>query len=905
LTLLQETIDAARGGESRTLLLRGEPGVGKSALLEHMVASRGDMQIVRVAGVESEMELPFAGLHQLCAPMLDRLGRLPAPHREALEVVFGFSAAAAPNPFLVGLAVLGLISETAEDRPLLCVIDDAQWLDRASARTLAFVARRLLAERLALVFAAREPGEELGSLPVMEIRGLDEADAQALLSSALRFPLDDTVRDRIVAETHGNPLALIELPRGLTATQLAGGFGLVGPAAVSGRVQESFEGRLRALPPDTRSLLVIAAAEPVGDPLLLWRAADRLGIGMTAAAAAETDGLLTVGGVVAFRHPLVRSAVYSSAPVEERRSAHLALAEATDASADPDRRAWHLAAAADGPDEDVALELERSAGRAQSRGGLAAAAAFMERSVALSLDPQQRAERAIAAAHASLGAGAFDTAVGVLAAAEAGPLDELQRAQVELLRAEATFAEGRGNDAAPLLLKAARALESLDSRLARETYLDAWGAALFAGELGRGGGLLGVSREARTSAPPDGPARPADLLLDGLAGLFAEGREQATPAIQRSVGAFADPEAPADEVLSWGWLGTAAAATVWDHEGCVSIASRAVELARERGALADLTVAVNVLAQAVALAGETERAALLCAEADTAREATGARVAPYGALVLVALTGDEEPRMIDTTILQATTAGQGTAVQYAYWARAAVLNGRGRYAEALPSARAAADDTPELFVSAWALVELVEAAARSGESDLAREGAERLSEHVGPSDTDWGRGVEARSLALLAAGERAEELFRRALEALGRTRLRPELARTHLLYGEWLRRESRRVEARAELRTAHEMLSSIGMSGFAERAQIELLATGEKVRRRSAETRDELTPQERQIALLAGEGLSNPEIGNRLFLSPRTVEWHLRKVFVKLGIGSRRELARMVPAREARSPLSA
>jgi ATP/maltotriose-dependent transcriptional regulator MalT len=417
--------------------------------------------------------------------------------------------------------------------------------------------------------------------------------------------------------------------------------------------------------------------------------------------------------------------------------------------------------------------------------------------------------------------------------------------------------------------------------------------------------LLGVSREARTSAPPDGPARPADLLLDGLAGLFAEGREQATPAIQRSVGAFADPEAPADEVLSWGWLGTAAAATVWDHEGCVSIASRAVELARERGALADLTVAVNVLAQAVALAGETEHAALLCAEADTAREATGARVAPYGALVLVALTGDEEPRMIDTTILQATTAGQGTAVQYAYWARAAVLNGRGRYAEALPSARAAADDTPELFVSAWALVELVEAAARSGESDLAREGAERLSEHVGPSDTDWGRGVEARSLALLAAGERAEELFQRALEALGRTRLRPELARTHLLYGEWLRRESRRVEARAELRTAHEMLSSIGMSGFAERAQIELLATGEKVRRRSAETRDELTPQERQIALLAGEGLSNPEIGNRLFLSPRTVEWHLRKVFVKLGIGSRRELARMVPTREARSPLSA
>ena len=863
------------------------------------------MLLVRAAGVESEMELPFAGLHQLCAPMLDRLERVPAPQREALEVVFGLSAASAPNPFLVGLAVLGLISETAEDGPLLCVIDDSQWLDRASARTLAFVARRLLAEPVALVFAAREPGEELRSIPVLEVGGLGEADARALLSAALRFPLDDTIRDRIVAETHGNPLALIELPRGLTATQLAGGFGLIGPAAVSGRVEESFEARLRALPPDTRSLLLLAAAEPVGDPLLLWRAASRLGIEMTASAAAEQDGLLSVGSVVTFRHSLVRSAVYRSASAQARRAAHLALGQATDASADPDRRAWHLAAAADGADEGVALELERSAGRAQSRGGLAAAAAFMERSVALSQNPERRTERALAAARASIGAGAFDTAIGVLAAAEAGALDKLQRAQVELLRAEVAFAEGRGSDAPSQLLSAARSLEALDPRLARETYLDAWGAALFAGEMARGGGLRGVSSQARESTRPDGPARPSEELLDGLAALFTEEREPATQAIQRAVAAFAEQKAPAEEVLRWGWLATAAAAAVWDHERCLSIAARAVALARETGALADLTVGVNVLAQAVALAGESERAALLCAEADSAREATGAGVAPYGALALAAVTGAEQTVLIEDTIAKATASGQGTAVQYAHWARAAIMNAAARYAEAVPSALAAAEDTPEMFVSAWALEELVEAAARSGDGELARDALERLSAHVRPSATDWGLGVEARSRALVSDGAAAEDLFQGALERLGRTRLRPELARTHLVYGEWLRREGRRVDARAELRTAHELLASCGMSALADRAQIELLATGEKVRRRSAETRDELTPQERQIALLAGEGLSNPEIGSRLFLSPRTVEWHLRKVFVKLGIASRRELAQALPAESAAQPLSA
>ena len=895
---LRDLVAAVRRGESQILLLRGEAGIGKSALLEALVGAAEGMQIVRASGVESEMELPFASLHQLCAPMLDGLEAIPAPHRRAIEVVFGFRSGPPPGPLLIGLAVLSLVSEAAEERPLLCVIDDAQWLDSASARTLAFVARRLFAEPVGLVFAAREPGEDLRALPVLEVRGLRAGDARALLGSVLRFLLDDTVRDRLVAETHGNPLALIELPRGLTATQLAGGFGLIGAAAVSGKVQASFEGRLEGLPQDTRALLLLASAEPIGDPLLLWRAAEELGIGMSAAAAAEADGLLSVGAVVSFRHPLVRSAVYRSASVAERRAAHLALAQATDPVADPDRRAWHLAAAAEGPDERVALELEHSAGRAQSRGGIAAAAAFLERAVALTPDPERRAERAIAAAHASLNAGAFDSALGMLAAAEAGPLDELQRAQVELLRAEATFSETRGSEAPPLLLRAAKALEDLDLRLARETYLDAWSAALFAGALADpAGGLLQVSRAARAAPRPAGPRRPPDLLLDAFAAVFTEGREDAAPALREAVDAFAAADAPVEDLVHWGWLATAAAVTVWDFDSCLSISTRGVERARETGALAVLTVGVNVLAQAVALSGDLERAALLVAEADAAREATGTRVAPYGALVHAAVAGSEEraAEMIEATISEATAGGQGTAVQYALWARASILNGLGRYAEAIAPARAAAGEDPELFVSAWSLVELIEAAARSGEPELARGALERLAEHVRPAATDWALGVEARSRALLSDGEEAEQLHIRSTELLGRTPLRPELARAHLLHGEWLRRENRRVEARAQLRTAHEMLSSLGMEGFTERAHIELQATGERVRRRSVETRDELTAQERQIALLARDGLSNPEIGSRLFLSPRTVEWHLRKVFVKLGIGSRRELVKVLP----------
>ncbi len=893
---LDELIDAIRRGESRSLVLQGEAGIGKTALLDYVVGAASDVTVARAVGVESEMELAYASLHQLCAPMLDRLERLPGPQREALRVVFGLSEGPAPERFLVGLAVLSLVSEAAEDRPLLCVVDDAQWLDQTSALTLAFVARRLLAEPVGIVFAAREPGAELRYLPGLQVRGLVNGDARALLSSAVRFVLDGPVRDRILAETRGNPLALLELPRGLTPTQLAGGLGVLETGDLASRIEESYVRRLESLPEAARRLLLVAAAEPVGDPLLLQGACERLGIAIAAVDA--TDGLLAVQERVTFRHPLARSAVYRSASGPERRAAHLALAEVTDRGGDPDRRAWHLAAAAAGPDEEVARELERSADRAQARGGLAAAAALLQRAVALTGDPARRADRALTAAQASLGAGAFDVAHGLLAAAETGPLDELGRARVDLLQAELAFARNRGGDAPALLLQAARKLEALDMRLARNTYLEAWGAALFAGRLaGAGGSLLDVSRAAAVAPKPAGPPLPCDLLLDGLASFFTDGRAAATPALRSAVAAFASPDVPDEEMLRWGWLATRAANLVWDNDSGLEIGRRAVQLVRDSGALEALAVVDNAYGQAAAFGGDLTSAAALIAEVDAVKEATGTRIARHAAIAHAAIRGreGEDSDLIEDVIGASPAAGQGTAFQYAQWAKSVLMNGLGRYDEALAAAAEASEQTPELHIAAWALSELIEAAVRADDAERADRALTRLGEHVAACDADWALGIHARARALRTDGEAAESLYREAIERLDRARMRPDLARAHLLCGEWLRRERRRVDARAQLRTAHELFVAIGMEGFAERARGELLATGERVRRRSADTRDDLTAQERQIARLARDGLSNPEIGARLFLSPRTVEWHMRKVFTKLGIHSRRELAHALP----------
>src|SRR5215213_8982990 len=888
--LLDELVAAIRRGESQSLVLRGEAGIGKTALLEYLIASAPDATVVRAVGVQSDMELAFASLHQLCGPLLDRLEGLPAPQRQAMEIVFGLTAGEAPDRFLVGLAVLSLFSEAAEQRPLLCVVDDAQWLDEASALTLAFVARRLLAEPVAIVFAAREPGQELLHVSELEVAGVRNGDARALLSSAVRFKLDERVRDRIIAETRGNPLALLELPRGLTARQLAGGFGLVEAQGLAGRIEQSFVRRVETLSDDARRLLLVAAAEPVGDPLLLLAACERLGIALSATDG-ETDALLALGERVTFRHPLVRSAVYRAATREQRREVHLALAEATDRSVDPDRRAWHLAIAAAGPNEPVAAELEQSASRAQARGGLAAAAAFLHRSVVLSGDPEQRARRSLAAAQASLHAGIFEGGLELLAVVETSTPDELQQAQVELLRGQIAFASSMGTTAPPLLLNAAQRLERLDATLARETYLDAWGAALFAGRLASEGSLVEVSRAAKSAPRSTRPLRPSDLLLDGLTTLFTEGHAAAAPLLRRATATFADEASPAQENFRWGWLTTNLPNLLWDEESWHAISARNLKEARDAGALARLPIDLADWGIFCAWCGDFGAAAVAIAEAAAIQKATGSDIAPYAQLVLSALRGQTDALpLIESTIRGAETGGQGLGVQWAEWVSAILFNGLGRYDRALASAQRAAAETPRLQFSAWASTELIEAAVRTGRPDVAAGALEQVTAATASSNTDWGLGMQARCRALMSTGESADRLYREAVERLARVRRRPEAARAHLLYGEWLRRENRRVDARAQLRAAHDQFVSIGMDAFAERARAELLATGEKVRARTVATRDVLTAQEGLIARLACEGLSNPDIGARLFLSRRTVEWHLRNAFMKLGIHSRREL---------------
>jgi DNA-binding CsgD family transcriptional regulator len=899
--LLDGLVAAVRRGESRSLVLLGEAGIGKTALLEYLVESASDMTVIRAAGVESDMELAYASLHHLCLPLLDRLERIPAPQRDTLGVVFGLSAGSAPDRFLVALAVLSLLSEAAEQRSVLMVVDDAQWLDKASALTLAFVTRRLLAEPVGVVFAAREPGEELQHVSALDVRGVRDDDARALLDSAVPFKLDERVRDRIIAEARGNPLALLELPRGLTATQLAGGFGLLEAQALTGRIEDSYTRRLQSLPESARLLLLLAAAEPIGDPLLLWRAAERLGIGRMDADRAEAHGLLAVGERVRFRHPLVRSAIYRSATAQERRPVHMALAQATDHEADPDRRAWHLAAAAAEPDEAVASELERSAVRAQARGGLAAAAAFLQRSLALTQESARRGDRALAAAQASLQAGDFDTALGLLATAETGALDEFQRAQVELVRAQLSFAVNRGSDAPPLLLKAARQFASLDPRLARDTYLEALFAALFAGRLGRGGGVVEAAEAARAAPAPPHHPRAADLLLDGYAMTITEGYAVGAPILQRAVKAFQSQDIGADEVLRWAFLATYAAQALWDEESYRALPTRQIQLARDAGALSVLPMSLTFRMGAYLHAGELAAAESMLQDLDVVTEATGTQLPPYAAVALACWRGREaEARELMKVSMNAVAArGEGIGVTFIEWTSTVLYNGLGRYEDALVAARTASEHREELQSPLW-LHELVEAAARSGKPDLAADALEELADMTRIVGTAWALGIEARSRALLSENAAAERLYREAIDHLARTEARVELARAHLLYGEWLRREGRRVDARAQLRTAHDQLASIGAEAFAERARQELLATGETVRKRTVVTRDDLTPQERQIAHLARDGLSNPEIGARLFLSPRTVEWHLRNVFSKVGIHSRRELAEALPRSESK-----
>jgi len=894
--VLDGLLAKARGGESEVLVVRGEAGIGKTALLRYAARQASGFRVAQLTGVQAEMELPFAGIHQLCATMLDSRDALPAPQRGALDVALGLTAGEVPERFLVGLAVLSLLSAVGEERPLLCLVEDAQWLDAASSQVLGLVARRVRAESVAIVIALRESESgpathDFDGLPDLSLEGLPEKDARALLASAVMGRLDSGVGDRLVAETRGNPLALLELPRHMTAAELAGGFDLPVAGELPAHIEDHYLRRVGQLPEATQRLMLLAAAEPLGDAALVLRAGRRLDIEAGALAPAEAAELLEIGTRVWFRHPLVRSAVYRAAPLSSRRRVHEALAAVSDPNGDADRRAWHRALAATGPDEDVADDLERSAGRARARGGVAATAAFLERAVALTPDPARRHERALAAAQAGVEAGMFAAARGLLATAEAGPLDEFQLARSDLLRAQLAFISSRGADAIPLLLAAARRLESLDIAVARETYVDAFSAALFGARLSGSVGIPEVAEAAR-AAPRRSDAEPtvADQLLDALVAL-ADDYPSAVPLCRQAVERLSGDDASAGERLRWLWQGCVVALEIWDDEHAWSLSQSSVDVARATGTLSELALALSACTPVLVFHGDLAAATAQVSETASVQEATGIRAAPYGALILSAWRGSarETTDLIETTEREAGARGEGIGVAICAYARAVLCNGLGQYEEALGAAISASEHQ-EAVAENWGLSELIEPATRCGRIDEATQGLERLAAKAQATRTDWALGTEARARALLGEGAEAERWFHTAIDHLGRTRVRAELARTHLLYGEWLRRESRRVDARAELNLAHELFTSMGMQAFGERARSELLATGEKVRRRISETRDDLTPQERQVAQLARDGLSNSEIGARLFLSPRTIEWHLRHVFSKLGIRSRRQL---------------
>jgi DNA-binding CsgD family transcriptional regulator len=910
---LNRLLSEVRDGASRSLVLRGDPGIGKSVLLDYVTASAAGFLVIRVTGVESEMEFAFAALQLACTPLLKHLDQLPAPQADALRVAFGLCSGDPPDRFLVGLGVLGLAAEEAAAQPVLCIVDDAQWIDQTSLQALAVMARRLYGESVGVIFAARGAAVrgELTGFHELVLRGLAEVDARELLASVVPDRLDERVRDRIIAEAAGNPLALVEFSREITeAGELAGGFG-VSPwvtRPLADRVAERYLARVTGLPAATRRLLLVAAAEPLGDPGLLSLSGAVLGLSIADLAPAEAAGLVRLDTHVAFRHPLVRSAIYRSAPVADRQAAHAALAEVTDPGQDPDHRAWHRAQATFGPDEAAAADLEQSANRALGRGGPAAAAAFLERSAALSPEPAERARRHLAAAQPKYDAGSPREAAELLAAAQAGPLNELQRARADQLAARIATVVGGAGDAPRLLLSAAARLAPRDAGLARRAYLDAFMSAFVTGGSTRTS-WQEVGWAARGAPAPAGPRQASDQLLDGLAAQAVDGYAAGLPALREALRTLAGGSAslPGTEMVSILWLGCRVAMNLWEDEAFVALAGRMVAVARGTGTVLEYPSALGMAATASLLTGDLAAAAASIDQLDAAIAVTRGIPAAHGRLALVAWQGRAEGAAMRTPADADAEAGRrddGVAGQdrasdlgVAAYTTALLNNARGQYAQAAAAASTVIGRTDQLGYTLWALPELAEAAARSGDPVLAAEAVALLGQTTGPSGTDLARGIHARSRALTCDGEQAEELYAEALTTLDRTRAKPHLARAHLLYGEWLRREKRKTDARVQLRTAREMFAAMGADGFARRAERELAVTGERIRKRGVRSAVELTVQEAQIARLVADGYSNPVIAAELFISPRTVEYHLHKIFGKLEITARGQLARALAGR--------
>jgi DNA-binding CsgD family transcriptional regulator len=893
---LERVLVQAQRGQGESLVVLGEAGIGKTSLIDEVIITAMDTRILRSTGNELEMELPFASLQRLCSSVLDKLPDLPEPQSRALNVAFGLTVGDPPDRLVVGLALVNLLNQLATSQTVVCVLDDAQWIDQASAHAITFAARRASGMSVFFLFGARVLTKELHGIPTMLINGLGEVDARELVNSALLHRMDEHVLERLVGEAHGNPLALLELPRNFSPAQMGGGFGLPVSVPLRGRIEESFRRRLRRLPPPSRLLLLVAAAEPTGDSALIWRAAELLDIPESAADQPKTEHLLDLSSGIMFRHPLVRSAVYSAASAVDRRRVHRALADTTDPVVDPDRRVWHRAQSAARPDENIAQELEVSAERAQSRGGFAAAAAFMERSTELTPNMKVKAERALRAADAKRVAGDLDAALGLASIAQRGPLDSHQRARLDVLRAQILFASHRGREAPPLLLQAAYRLEPLDPSGARETYLTALTAALFAGRFSSGASAEDVARAAHTSPKPNGPVKASDLLLEGLALLITDGPVTGTPALRRALESFRNDGVSGEVQLRWSWLAGRAAGHIWDYENWDYLTARHAEVAHEMGALSMLPLTLSTRAGLKLFAGEIETANSLMEQVKSFADVIDTQTVPYAALTVAAFRGDEPKvhSLFIETQRDVVERGEGVGLTLAQWASAVLYNGLAKYDRALTSAAEVFEQPNEFWFLPWAAVELIEAASRTGNGVQATTALARLAAGTSASGTDWARSIEARCRALLTDGNAAEPLYREAIDQVSNTPMRWDLARARLVYGEWLRRERRMKEAREQLRAAEELFLDFGANAFAERARVERLATGEHARKRSPATRFELTPQESQISRMVAEGSSNREIASKLFISSSTVEYHLHKVFRKFGVRSRAQLAQRV-----------
>ncbi|MFI1016062.1 AAA family ATPase [Streptomyces sp. NPDC020965] len=886
---LDRLIDELTAGHGGCVVISGGAGTGKSALLGYARSVPG-VRILRAECAEFEMGLAFAALHQLCGPLLAGIAASPSSWRAEMGAAFGLRDGATPDGLRVGRAFLDLLRNTADGTPLLCAVDDAQWMDPASAQALAFAARRVGDEPIALVLAARDPAghPELRGLPRLPLAGPAEADARSLLMGRSRVPLDPLVRERVLDEARGNPLVPLEPPG---AGEPAGGFTRPDASAAPAVIESRVRAGLAGLPDRTRLLLLVAAAEPTGDLPLLLRAAAELGVGTGAARPAEEAGLVALGNRVRFHHPLVRSTIYRSAPPDQRRAVHRALARALDRESDGDRRAWHLARSAIGPDEATADAMHRSAGRARARGGAAAAAVFLAEAARLTPQPGLRAERALSAAAAKHEAGAIDEALELLSVSRTGPLGPRELAQTRILHARIAFDRSRDDAAVDRLLDAAGAMVAVDLQVARDSLLDALAAVVLVGRFARSARLSDVAEAARVMLGDDTPARPRDLLLDALTTRTTKDFAAAVPLLRRAVDA---DRAPGDGAhLSTGelWLAYCAATDLWEEGPWFALTERQLTNCRAAGALTLLPVALGHRALAHVHAGQFDDASALVAEAHAVAEGIGVP-GPDHIEVTVAAWRGEEARTLELAELArigARDRGEGRFVTAVEYAQAVLFNGLGRYDAALEALHLACR-LDEMGFHAWILTEFVEAAARSGDREIAAEALRRLVERAERAGTDWASGAALRSRALLAEGPLAEECYREAIARLDRTRGVVHAARARLVYGEWLRREGRRREARTVLRDAHTRLSVLGAGAFAARAARELDSTGERPRGRKGPLPVGLTAQECRIARLVAAGATSKEVGTRLFLSPRTIDAHLRNIFRKLGVTSRRQL---------------